>query len=460
MDDDIEILDIFDEEKKKPPVKVEKKEIKKEEPIKTSTKKKKRKLKTRSLQIAFCSISALFIFGCIIFYGSRFIKYYRIYNPKVDSSDGSVLLAQNITGNSEIVYQGSGLYSSSGNYIYKGDVKDNYIMYNNMLWRILKINVDNSIDIILDDYINILPWNKEVTNFASSSINDYLNKDFLNNLDKDLLVKVNYCEDKIEDLNSITCDKKNNEQYVKLLDITSFLNSVKEKKSFLVSDDEIFWLSDYNTDKVWHTNSVNVSQSDSNIFYEVRPVVKLKNTVTYSKGEGKKDNPYIVGDNKIGLGSIVKLGDDKWIIYDMGSNVRLMREKSLEKTMMFDKESLDFDKSSLNEYLNKEYLESLSYKDKIISNDYYTGKYSEDLEDVKKSKVNVKVGIPSILDIKLNSEVNGYFTSTSNDESIYVYENPLRQSRSISYRNIRPCITLKKDYIDKLQYNDGVWEEK
>ncbi len=144
----------------------------------------------------------------------------------------------------------------------------------------------------------------------------------------------------------------------------------------------------------------------------------------------------------------------------MGSNVRLMREKSLEKTMMFDKTSLDFDKSSLNEYLNSEYLDSLSYKDKIISNDYYTGKYSEDLEDIKKAKVNVKVGIPNILDIKLNSDVNGYFTSTSNDESIYVYENPLRQSRSISYRNIRPCITLSKDYIDKLEYNDGVWEEK
>ena len=120
-DDDIEFLDIFDDDKRKPPVKIAKEEIKKEEPMKTSTKKKKRKLKTKSLQIAFCSVSALFILGCIIFYGLRFIKYYRIYNPKVDSSDGSVLLAQNITGNSEIVYQGSGLYSSSGNYIYKGD---------------------------------------------------------------------------------------------------------------------------------------------------------------------------------------------------------------------------------------------------------------------------------------------------------------------------------------------------
>ena len=56
-----------------------------------------------------------------------------------------------------------------------------------------------------------------------------------------------------------------------MLDVANFLNTVNNGKSYLVNSDEIFWLSDYGTDKVWHTNGVNVSQSLVNTFYEIRP---------------------------------------------------------------------------------------------------------------------------------------------------------------------------------------------
>ena len=333
MDDEIEILDIFDNNKKEPPKKVlqeEKIEDKKgnenKENMKRS-KKKKRRVKVKGLQILFCSVSALFILGCIIFYGSRFIKYYRIYNPKIDTTDGSVLLAKGITGSSEMVYEGSGLYSSSGNYIYKGDVNTNYLKYNNMLWRIIRINSDNTVEIVLDDYITLLPWNKEVTSFAKSELFNYLNEDFLNKLDKEMLSKTTFCEDKVNEISNNPCEKQNLDSYVKLLDINNFLNSVKDKKSYLVSEDEIFWLSDYSDEKVWHTNGTNVSQSVVNTFYEVRPVVKLKNTVTFKDGDGTIDNPYVVGKNdELKVGSTILLGEDKWIVYDKNDNIRLIKE--------------------------------------------------------------------------------------------------------------------------------------
>lgn len=455
--DDIEILDIFDE-----PRKIKKEVVSNiinnnEQEINNKT--KKRKLKTKNIQILFCSLSALFILGCIVFYGLRFIKYYKIYNPKVDASDGSVLLARDISGKSEIVYEGDGLYISSGNYIYKGNVDNNYLKFNNMLWRILRINVDNSIELILDDYIALLPWNSEVKNFSESEIKDYLNNEFLNNLDKDYLAKVDYCEEKIDDLSKISCTNKNYDNYVKLLDITNFLNSVKNKKSYLVKDEEIFWLADSGSNKVWHTNSINVSQSDSNTFYEIRPVIKLKNTTYYTKGDGTKDNPYIVGEDKLSIGSVVKLGQDQWIVYNINKNVELMYQTVLPKTMAYDNDDLYYDKSALNKYLNGEYLESLSYKDKIISNDYYIGRYKSKLSDIKDKTVNVKVGIPNILDIKFNSNVNSFFTSTSNDGNIWVYDNPLRSSKVTTYRGVRPCITISKDYANKLKYHEGIWEE-
>ena len=134
-DDDIEILDIFDNNKKvdEPAITRVSRLEKQEEPAKVQAEKlskksvKKRKVKASAFQKLFCLVSALFLLGCIGYYGYRLVKYYRIYNPKVDSNDGSVLLAKDIVGKSEFATDNEdGLFSSSGNYIYKGDIKNNY----------------------------------------------------------------------------------------------------------------------------------------------------------------------------------------------------------------------------------------------------------------------------------------------------------------------------------------------
>ena len=459
--DDIEILDLE-------PKREIKKEVKEEKILETKVKKeevpmkKKRKVKkVKMIQLIFCSVSFLFIIGCLIHYGSRFIKYYRIYNPKVDSSDGSMLLSNYITGNSEIVYDGSGLYISSGNYIYKGDVKNNYIKFNNLLWRIIRINKDNTIEVILDDYLNMLPYSSTPVSFDKSDIYKYLEEKILNNLDKDMLVKENICTDMVSDLSNITCNKTES-SYIKLLDITSFLNSVKEKKSFLVSDDEIFWLSDYGTDKVWHTNGVNVSSSKENSFYEIRPVIKLKNSVTFNEGDGTKEKPYIVKNNdKLSLGSRVKLGEDTYIVYDISDNIKLMSEKVLVDKKIYDKNTLKFNidnEDSLGKYLNTTYYDSLSYKDKLVKNNWFIGEFKNSISDMESEKVESFIGIPSMLDIKLDSSVNGYFTTTYNNEMLWVYENPLRVSRSTSERNVRITIAISKDNINKFKEDNGIFK--
>ena len=458
MNDDIEILDKKKKKKEEKPTAL--KVMTRTEKNNRETKPKKKKVKVKAIQALFCIISALFLLGCVIFYGLRFIKYYRIYNPKVDSSSG-VLLAKDIVGKSEFATDDEdGLFSSSGSYIYKGDVKNNYLKYNNMLWRIVRINADNSLDIILDDYISVLPWNKNISSFKESEIYSYLNKDFLNNLDKDMLVTTSFCEDKIDDLTKIACEKQDSDSYVKLLDVANFLNSVRNKKTYLTNDDEIFWLSDYNENKIWHTNGYNVSQSDANVFYEIRPMVRLKNTTVYKVGDGTIDKPFEVGNyDTLKLGSKVLLDEDKWVVYDVTSDIKLMKEEVLSKQLDFDKEKLTYKDSSLMTYLNDEYLNSLSYKDKLIDTTWYIGSYKGNLSDIKNETVKTKVGIPNILDIKFDSSVKSYFTSTTTEEErVYVYENPLRPSRNTTYRSIRPCIALNKEETKKLVYKDGYFK--
>ena len=109
-------------------------------------------------------------------------------------------------------------------------------------------------------------------------------------------------------------------------------------------------------------------------------------------------------------------------------------------------------------YLNETYLDSLSYKDMIIEDTWYIGEYKNSISDIKSDSVKAKVGIPNLLDYQFDSSVNGYFTSTINEERVLVYENPLRPGKITTYRSIRPCITISKDTVNKLKYVDGVFK--
>ena len=132
MDDDIEILDIFDNNKKKPAEtssvskieKEEKKEVEKMEPVKK--KRSKRRVKKNALQLVFCIVSAIFLLSCVGIYGYRFIMYYGLYHPKAENGKSIVLLANDIIGNTEYATgDEDGLFNQGGNYYYKGDVKNN-----------------------------------------------------------------------------------------------------------------------------------------------------------------------------------------------------------------------------------------------------------------------------------------------------------------------------------------------
>ena len=436
----IEVLDIDENKNKNDNTK-----------IKTRTNKKK-KLKVRSIQILFCLVSFLFIVGCCIFYGIRLIKYYRIYNPKAENGETITLLSNTISGHSEIVYEGSGLYIDSGNYIYKGDVTNNYLFYNNLLWRIVRINQDGTLEIILDDYINLLEWNTKIDSFTNASINKYLNEYFYQQLDSTYLANSSYCTDKISSLTTITCNIKNNDYFVKLMDITNFLNSVVSGKTYLTNDEEIMWLSDYSDDTVWHTNGYNISKSMPSKFYEIRPVVTLKASSVMYGGTGTVDDPYLIekGDNTLKFGSYLSIDNDLWQVYETNDSfIKLVLSDNLEKQYRFDKESNKYDinsKLSLAYYLNNTYLDSLAYKDLLQETTWSNGLYENNYLSIEDSSVKAKVGVLTIKDIKLNSSIKDYYLMNGNSKGyVYVYSDILKTSKPTLSRNIRPCIVLNKD---------------
>lgn len=445
-DEDIEVLDIEDNNKKED-LKVYSRVKKNNYP--KATRKKLNKVKL--IQFIFCSISALFILGCCVFYGSRLIKYYRIYNPKPSNGSYVALLGNEITSKSEIVYEGSGLYISAGNYIYKGDVSNNYVKYNNMLWRIVRINKDGTIKIILDDHFNILNWDNENVNYLDSNVHRYLNDYYLKLLNKDILAANSVCTDKFNNLSELSCDNKNSDSYVSLLSVSDFLNTIVDEKSYLVDSDEIIWLSDQSDEKVWHTNGYNVSLSESSNYYSLKPTVILKATAKYYNGDGSLENPYIIEEStkKLMVGSYVKLGDDTWVVYNNENNIRLTTSEVIDKQYRFSYESTKYDISdegSVGNYLNTTFLESLSYQDVLVEDSWYIGTYSGSYKDVLKEEMKAKIGMLNLIDMKIDSEVVNYLLSTADTNGmIYNYGDVLKVGKPTIYRNIRPCISVSKN---------------
>ena len=132
------------ESRKEEPKKVEKKEkpMKKK---KVKTNKKVVKDTAYYIRFGFVVASAVFVLGCCIFYGTRMIKYYRMFHPKATNGETVTLIKEAILGESPYQTEGEGLYRVGGASVYKGIQVDNYFKYSGLLWRIVSINVDGTI---------------------------------------------------------------------------------------------------------------------------------------------------------------------------------------------------------------------------------------------------------------------------------------------------------------------------
>lgn len=467
-DEEIELLDLDDNKEIIKKIEVNEQNKKDEEDLienKTSLKHVEKKNKSNSntkekhgkkfiFQLIFCSFSAIFILGCCIFYGSRLIKYYRIYNPKGAGGSNITLLSNEITSKSEIVYEGSGLYINGGNYIYKGEVANNYLKYNNMLWRIVRINKDDTIEIISDDYINVLNWHKEINDFNKTDIYKYLNDYFLKKINKDMLITTNICTNQFDKLSDLSCDNKISSDYVSLIDVNTFLNSIVSGKTYLSSPEEIYWLSSRGSEKAWHTNGYNVSMSETDSFYEIRPMVTLKATTALYEGNGTIDSPYLIENKKeVGIGSIIKIGEDLWTVYDNDNNLKLSLNRTLDKQHHFSNNESKYnidDDGSIANYLNTTYYDSLSYKKLLLEDEWYNGTYKNSYKDILNDKVTAKVGLLNINDLKFNSEITNYLLMTdNNDKLVYTYGEIVKTGKPAIYRNIRPCISISRDITIK-----------
>ena len=416
-------------------------------------KKKRRLKKGKFARFLFIIFSFLLLIFCLVFYGARLVKYYKIYNPKGADGKTSELLSTNIAKNRSVVFEGDGLYMVNGIYLFKGDVKDNYVSYSGYLWRIVKINSDNSVEIILDEPINNLMWNSRITDYNNSDINKYLNDVFLKTLDEKLLVKSTVCLDIIEEINKITCEKTDKENFVKLISITDYLNS-KTKTSYINKNEDSLWLSDRGKTNAWYADGYDISLYDLKETYLVKPVVTLNMNNALVDGDGTKKKPFTFEKSKKELkpGKYVSLGNDKWIIYEENKEtIRMVSANNYKEDTVknrFDSTSNIFNPArtgSIAQYLNTKFYDSIDYRTMLLEEKWYIGPYNTTYQDNYKKEVKAKVGLQNIADMKFNLQDNSSYLLTPGEAGkAYIFSKQLTTNRVANTSSIRPAISIKK----------------
>lgn len=432
------------------------------------TKRSKHKHLYSKKEFFFNIISLLMVIGVGVYFGYRSLYYYSKQNEINEGNNQK--LSEVIINSNKLITEGDGFHRDKKGYYFKGNVGNNYIKFANRIFRIVRINNDESIKIVSDNIVasmmrgeddyeksNLYKW-LEKTDTPNSGV--YYNT--IPNIEE-FLVKTNYTEDILKD-DKVTKGKSSKSSYITMLGINDYIQA-NGKNSYL-NNGQIYHLFGKNEDKsnLYIEEDGSVNESDNIEGYGVKVVITLKKNTITAFGDGSADNPYTVEqkDKTNYVDSIVKLGDDTWKVYkEENDKLRLIKVdyiKNLNYHFSEEENTFDLtDKDGLAFYLNNTYLNSLSYKDIIVDNEYYTGELSIETdykyESIFADKVTCKVGLLNIFDYN-TSVFDDYFlvnTYQGNLQYIKHKNGLLGEAEMTEVKHVVPVISIKKDSLKKGQ---------
>lgn len=244
------------------------------------------------------------------------------------------LLVDSILENNEVVETGDGLYvDEKGNYNFRGEYINNYLIFGNLKYRILRINADGSIRLLLaspikdykssvwDDRYNVDKSSSVgINTFDVSRIKDFLatiynDKKIFQDEQKALIVKQDLClgsrSQKSEDLTDAQeCSKVLENQNLGLLQLNEYLypstddNCVNAESrsclnyNYMAKIQNSFWTQtpyEADTYQVYRiSNAIYLAKAKSNA--NVLFTLHLSGKAQISEGDGTASSPYVVKD--------------------------------------------------------------------------------------------------------------------------------------------------------------------
>ena len=219
---------------------------------------------------------------------------------------------------------GNGIYEINGEFIYRGENINNYVLFNDIVWRIVKINSNGNIKLVAankseDTYSWDTRYNSDkgysygittdykLTNMRKT-LNEYYNNIFTNdNKGKIVLEKIciGSCNENSYDKTQ-ECTKTIEDEYVSLLNLSDYqiasldagcTNPMKKEcvnRNYLNSNDINTWLLNpvegYSF-KMYVLNGSTYYTNASNV-KKINPVIYLNKNVITVEGKGTLEAPY------------------------------------------------------------------------------------------------------------------------------------------------------------------------
>ena len=226
---------------------------------------------------------------------------------------------------------GNGLYYINNEYYFRGENVDNYLIFDGLLWRITKINKDNSIrliqqtknaSVVWDNRFNIeknsnIGYNDLISNNMNSRLKDTLDEYYngetvLSNNAKGFIKKTTLCVGKRSETDTLTdgsieCSQTAPNQYYGLLQANEYMlasldnncTTVVSKScrnyNFIASLENSFWsltADSSNNYKVFKISKT-VSSANANTTSMARLVINISENTSVT-GTGTESDPYVV----------------------------------------------------------------------------------------------------------------------------------------------------------------------
>lgn len=430
------------------------------------------------------TLNLLVLFTIVGFYTARLIKYYLLENG--ETADTTVYLVDEIKKKRSYLDETKGLVykEDTDEYVYKGEVNDNYLSYSGLIYRILGIDKNGNIKAVSEHNVTLIYPGFD-KGYKDSYVNKWLNfqegvkysgkfEEALVN-SKSLLVNNLYCSDVIDDVSNITCDEETEDYKITLLSLYDYKES-GGKSGFLNNGDS------YNLGTLSKDNLNYFVTEEGEITIHTRkttpitlkPVITIANTTELISGNGKEDSPYVIEEHEISIladtdiGNYVKAGDITFrVVEKYEDKIRLItddilyegEDKPLE--IAFGGSNNRYTTSNkVGSYLNNDFLKDFKFKDDIVLSNFYTGMMSLDDLDystIRSDFVEAKVGLPSIGDLFINDTYNILTTLRGVEESKLIN---VINSKGIFFAdeitseyNVKAILSLRYDLV--IESGDG-----
>ena len=216
------------------------------------------------------------------------------------------------------------------NNYYKGILVDNYISINNIIFRIVRVNKDDTVTVVSDSPLANIDYNASNGRFDDSNMDEWLNKYFynlLNNKSKKLIVENKWCDDVITDetIAKSTCDRYSSNKKVGILSIEDYNNTLDEYKNTYLDSMARTWYNNFTKNKnVWSIKSNSKAAYKDNILLNIRPALTISKEAKIISGSGEESDPFIIGTetkairdmklNKLDIGTVISYSGYDWYV--------------------------------------------------------------------------------------------------------------------------------------------------